>query len=296
MSYACSILADSVGPHGHRLTTFEVTFPRIVLADITRHRVQSYSFESTRAVPLEKRLEQVKSNPFIPTLFRSRAKGMGGGLILTGHQAYKARKLWLKGRDYAIEIVEAMEPNDEWPGISKELAGRLLEPYSWITGIISGTTWANLFGLRCPPIACVPHPSYPPQYELQVVAQMMREEYDHNEPEKLEFGDWHLPLIDPDEYTPDADRYWAHVSAGRCAAVSYLNHHKDSKDPDKAAARWEEKLAPSAHWSPGEHAAQCILNAWWWDESDQDLGNFQGFKQLRKFYPNEAIYVPVQQT
>jgi hypothetical protein len=38
MSYDAKILADSISPAGHRLTTFEVTFPRIVLAEFNTHR------------------------------------------------------------------------------------------------------------------------------------------------------------------------------------------------------------------------------------------------------------------
>ncbi len=36
MSYDAKILLDSVSESGNRLTTMEVTFPRIVLADSTR--------------------------------------------------------------------------------------------------------------------------------------------------------------------------------------------------------------------------------------------------------------------
>lgn len=288
--YACNILADSVGPHGYRLTSFEVTFPRIVLADMTRHRIQSYSFESTRAVPLEARLEQVRTTPFIPSPFRSRAKGMGGGAILTGADAWHAQRLWDDARHAAIEAVEKMGPNGDWPGVSKELAGRLLEPFSWITGIMSGTTWDNLFGLRCPPEGEQPHPEYPAQFELQIIADMMRKDLGWSKPEKLAYGDWHLPLISMDEYGPDADRYWAQVSAGRCASVSYLNHHKQKDDPDAGWARWENLLAPKGHWSPGEHPAQCVVDPAPITYRPHDLGNYRGFKQLRKFYPNEAVY------
>ena len=33
MSYKCEILADSINEQGHRLTTFKLTYPRIVHAD-----------------------------------------------------------------------------------------------------------------------------------------------------------------------------------------------------------------------------------------------------------------------
>jgi len=36
MSFDAKVLADSVSPAGHRLTTIEATFPRFVLAEFTQ--------------------------------------------------------------------------------------------------------------------------------------------------------------------------------------------------------------------------------------------------------------------
>lgn len=279
MAYNAAILADSIGPHGLRLTTFEVTFPRMVLADMTRHRALSYSFESTRAVPTERRLEQVKADPYIPT-FRRRAKGMGGGEELSPTEQSIARDLWKRSCEAAIEYTEQLL----WTG--KEHAGRILEPYSWITGIVSGTEWENFFSLRSPPPEHAPDPIYPAQFELQQIAYNMEQLYRANEPEKLEFGQWHLPLLDALETKFARNELdgldGAKASAGRCAAVSYLNHHKQGS-PLEALLRWNDKLAPSAHWSPGEHPAQCCGDMF------ENTGNFQGWKQLRKFYDTESI-------
>jgi hypothetical protein len=57
MGIDCKILADSVAWHGgERLTTFEVTFPRIVLAEFNTHRMLSRNSASSRAIPVEKML------------------------------------------------------------------------------------------------------------------------------------------------------------------------------------------------------------------------------------------------
>ena len=37
--YDASILADSISPIGHRLVTFQITFPRFILAEFNTHRV-----------------------------------------------------------------------------------------------------------------------------------------------------------------------------------------------------------------------------------------------------------------
>jgi len=279
MAYHAAILADSVGPHGLRLTTFEVTFPRMVLADMTRHRALSYSFESTRAVPTEARIDQVTIDPYIPT-FRRRAKGMGGGEELTADEQREARARWMKARDAALAATSSLL----WTG--KEHAGRLLEPFSWITGIVSGTEWENFFALRSPPPHLPPDPKYPAQFELQQIAYDMEGLYWESEPEALEFGEWHLPLLNPNETeiarSMDDALAGPKASAGRCASVSYLKHHNEGS-PLEAQVRWDTKLAPFAHWSPGEHPAMCCGDLF------ENTGNFQGWKQLRKFYPHEAI-------
>ena len=41
MGFEAKVLADSVSPAGHRLTTLEATFPRFVLAEFNTHRVFS---------------------------------------------------------------------------------------------------------------------------------------------------------------------------------------------------------------------------------------------------------------
>lgn len=278
MAYHAAVLADSIGPHGHRLTTFEVTFPRMVLADMTRHRALSYSFESTRAVPTERRIEQAKTDPYVPT-FRRRTKGMGGGEELNPTEQAQAQDLWLRSCSAAIEYAEQLL----WTG--KEHVGRILEPYTWITGIVSGTEWENFFALRSPPPNMQPDPAYPAQFELQQIAYDMEQLYRARDPEALDYGEWHLPLLNPMEKLASwaAPYSYAMASAGRCAAVSYLNHHKAGETIDESVQRWEKRLAPSAHWSPGEHPAMCV-------RPDQEYNsNFDGWCQLRKFYPDEAV-------
>ena len=53
MSYSAKILADSLNPCGVRLTTFEITFPRIVLAEFNTHRVFSRNSASSSSATFE---------------------------------------------------------------------------------------------------------------------------------------------------------------------------------------------------------------------------------------------------
>jgi thymidylate synthase ThyX len=70
-------------------------------------------------------------------------------------------------------------------GVHKQLANRLLEPFSWHTVVVTATDWDNFFHLRCHPDA---------QPEFQKIAGMMRDVMEastHN----LYYGEWHLPYI-----------------------------------------------------------------------------------------------------
>lgn len=76
MSYSCKILLDSISETGKRLTTFEITFPRIVLAEFNTHRMFSRNSASSRAIPLEKQIERIVTDPFIPERFPINCSGM----------------------------------------------------------------------------------------------------------------------------------------------------------------------------------------------------------------------------
>ena len=60
------IIADSISPQNNRLTTFLVTFPRIILSEINTHRMFSRNTSSSRAIPFEKMVGAVQNDPFVP--------------------------------------------------------------------------------------------------------------------------------------------------------------------------------------------------------------------------------------
>jgi hypothetical protein len=116
---------------------------------------------------------------------------------------------------------------------------------------------------------------------LQVIAKMQEKAAYAHEPEPLLVGEWHLPLIQSHEIDSYGEDECARASAGRCAAISYMKHNAN-EDFDKSRGRWNEVLLPSAHWSPSEHPAIATSEV-------DGLGNYTGFKQLRKFYAGEAV-------
>ena len=159
MSYKCEILADSIGPQGNRLTTFKVTYPRIIHAEMCRHRILSRNTASSRAIPFDKMVKDVLENPFIPIAWPKDHKGMQGTEYLVDRAADLRNQQWLIARDNAVEMATALSlPLNNFGGdlvsepATKQLANRLLEPFMWTTMLITGpkSGWDNFFHLRNP--------------------------------------------------------------------------------------------------------------------------------------------------
>lgn len=275
MSYSTNILADSVNPLGDRLTTLEVTLPRFLLAEFNTHRMLSRNSASSRAIPTEQQIERVLEDPFVPT-FNARVKGMGIGEALANSAQIAARKDWLDARDAAVKAARSLLH------IDKSRANRLLEPFAWQTIIVSATDWANFFALR-------DHDAAQPEFRRAAVG--MRRAMEASTPQELGFGQWHLPLVfdrDREKLGAQAGRLLAEVSAGRCARVSYVKHSED-ETAQKSANRWA-LLCSAGHWSPGEHPARVVNEPEHYRRPSIYYGNFRGFVQLRKHYPNEPVF------
>ena len=267
MAYACKILADSISPHGIRLTTLQATFPRFVLSELNTHRMLSRNSASSRAIPPEKLIEAVTANPFIPE-FNRRVKGMGVGDPLDAVKAKEAKNVWLEARKSAVKSAEWLVRLD----VDKSRVNRLLEPFMWHTAIITATEWENFFNLRCHKDA---------QPEIREIAKMIYRAREASTPDTLAFGEWHLPLVNSDNPVW-SQAVLASASAGRCARVSYLT--QENEEPLLASANRWDRLRKSGHWSPAEHPARCA------DSREFEASNFKGWTQLRKLDDNEAIF------
>lgn len=299
-TFAATILCDSVSPAGIRLTSLEVTFPRIVLAEFNTHRVLSRNSASSRAIPVHKLLRKVVAEPFVPEEFGRNQPGMQAGRPLGGEELELAQQAWLRARDSAVSSaiglisggqldgVPALDAIDEiarspdahqtrqgWPNVHKQLVNRILEPYLWHTVIVTATEWSNFLNLRTNPDS---------QPEIRRIAELMKAALDGGRPGEVRAGDWHLPLIHDDDRAelaadPEALRK---VSAGRCARVSYLTHHGE-RDLEADVALCD-RLLESGHMSPFEHVAEPLVQG----RGSEMSGNFRGWRQYRKLIPGEA--------
>jgi thymidylate synthase ThyX len=272
--YSAKILKDSLATCGSRLTTMEVTFPRIMLAEFNTHRVKSRNSASSRAIPVEKMIKRVTDDCFIPIYWGKNEKGMQANSELSISEQIEANEIWIEARDNAINSVRKLLNI----GVHKQIANRLLEPFMWQTVICSATSWDNFFNLRCDKDA---------QPEIRKIATMMQDIYNSNTPNSnlLKTLNWHLPLIEDDEFVELIKLFTIEnikkICVGRCARVSYLTH--DGKRDPLADIELADRLLLSGHMSPFEHAAIGL-------DSNIQCGNFTGWKQYRKFIPNESIF------
>lgn len=300
---SAKIIADSVSPAGHRLTTFECVFPRIILAEVNTHKMLSKNSASSRAIPIEKMIQRVLEDPYVPTHWGKNQRGMQAEQDVDITTAGIAQGVWREACNVSMKYANELLAL----GIHKQITNRLLEPFMWHTALITGTEFSNFFNLRDNKDA---HPDF------RDCAHAMRELYGKGEPIKRDYQDWHTPLtwdedVDVRTSEQDWDEYRCKVSVGRCARVSYLTH--DGKRDPQADVDLCDRLLASGHMSPFEHVARPMdhyeldlfkqkrvewnteTKQWKWigatatsdGEYTHFLGNLNGWVQYRKLIPNE---------
>lgn len=278
MGFEAKVIADSIASDV-RLTTLQVTGPRIVLAEFNTHRVFSRNSASSRAIPVEKRIQQILDDPFVPDAFGVNKRGMQAGADLDGTDNDRAREAWLAAMYAAIGQADALAKI----GVHKQWANRLIEPFAWHTIIVTATEWENFFNLRISPEA---------QPEIRRMAVLMKAAMDGSDPDSVPPGTWHLPFVDipgdvsEENYELEVETQ-VKLSVARCARVSYLTH--DGKRDAAADIALYERLLASGHMSPFEHAARVA--------EESELGeafrssNFRApWIQHRKELPSEAVF------
>ena len=314
------VVADSITKKGDRLTTFIVTFPRIILAEVMTHRMFSRNSASSRAIPFDKMVKSVQENPFIPIAWQKDHKGMQGSEYWTT-DIDKLELEWLQARNKAVFQAQTLAD----AGVTKQLCNRLLEPFMWHTVIITSGKEGleNFFNLRNHEAA---------EIHIQELAKRMLEVYNESIPKQLQTGEWHIPfsdnidleklplspvdLTDGDMYKRNQDRWYnpfkIKVSTARCARVSYTVVGEEGKEPNyENDIKLHDRLVESGHWSPFEHCAKAMSdeeyqsyrkgkhevtlmdnseNKYWFIEDESgELGwcnNFKGFIQYRYLIEN----------
>lgn len=264
---SAKVVCDSIAPHGKRLTTFQIHIPKFLLAENNTHRMLSRNYNSSRAIPAKK---MRASATFAPATFGQNKPGMTSATDLSPLKERAAQAVWASARGFALLHHKALE----LLGVHKQHVNRIIEPYIWCDGVISGTEWKNFFKQRMHVDA---------QPEMCVLASAMFDAMQDSKPNLILAGDHHLPYVTGSDHveikklarTQDVSfDTIKDISAARCARVSYgLDKPFDIEaDIDRAA---KLKQGEIIHYSPFEHVATPL------DSPYTSWGNFYGWRQYR---------------
>lgn len=274
-----------------RLLTLEVEFHRFILSEMNTHRTLSRNYQSTRAVPTSSLIRQVRQNPALPVHWGINEPGMVASAEFQEDVKDKLAGKWKQAADQSANIAEEMLKI----GLHKQVVGRLLEPFMWTKGVITGTydAWQAFLKLRAHKDA---------QPEIQALAFKIRDAIEDSVPTELKEGEWHLPYVQTktdfsgnkfyttssDELVEDEDILTLEeaikISTSCTAQTSY---RKLDDSLEKALKIYDMLNLPEngvypedpPHFSPTEHIAMAknIGNSWF-------SGNFYNlnFIQYRK--------------
>ena len=265
------VICDSVNVMtGDRLTTMIIKYHRFIHSEILAHRSLSRNSSSSRAIPINKLIQNVIDDDVYPLHWGKNQKGMQAFKEISASDIEQAKRLWEVARNNAINSARQLVDL----GVHKQVVNRILEPFSTITVIVSSTEWSNFFKQRCHPDA---------QPEIRILANEMYNAYNNSNPRELAVGAWHIPLIDDCNDLIGISQALK-ISAGRCARVSYLNHEGKRNIEDDVALHDKLLSSNPKHLSPFEHQAVQTKSEY--------FGNFRGFKQYRKFIEeNDQTYL-----
>lgn len=264
---SAKIIADSVTPAGHRLTTYVITYPRLILAEVNTHRMLSKNSASSRAIPIMRMIRNVWSNPAMPISWGVNGRGMQAKSELTGIRRWMCAFTWRLGSKLACIISYMLYKL----GSHKQISNRVTEPWQYMTTVVSATEWSNFFNLRAHKDA---------QPEFRELALQMLEAYVASTPKQLQWGEWHLPFADKFLGESIAEEDLLKIVSARGARVSYNNFEGEIEHAKDYALT--DSLIQSKHMSPLEHAGMAAERV-----EERQRSNFTGYIQYRKTIPGE---------
>ena len=260
------VIADSIHD-GHRLTTLELHYPRIILAELNTHRMFSRNTASSRAIPVSKIMENVIDDPYIPVIWQMNQPGMFSTTNASDEVSDKATEIWLDTMQDVISGAKKLSAI----GIHKQFVNRLLEPFGHVNTVLSSTEWDNFFKLRIAPDA---------QPEIRILATEIKKAIDNSKPVEMKVGEWHIPYILDEEREKYDIETLKKISTSRLARTSYFSHTTKKLSAPEEDIPFHDRLDKNGHYSPFEHIATPSYRF-------NSESNFKGWAQYRKFREHE---------
>ena len=311
------VILASTAKDSPPIYTLRMRYPRIIHAEVMTHRVFSRNARSSRAVPVQTMLDEIRNSPFVPWHWGANQKGMQAGeecdeLVSFAHYLpgpllknqpqgvikevvrRSPRNAWLEACTRAADIAEGFMK----AGYHKQICNRLLEPFMWIDVLVTSTDWKNFLWLRDHE-AAEPH--------IRDLARLVDVAIQETQPYSLEPGQWHRPYITGDDVDhwmdlcdakSDFDLVLNKISAARCARISYKPFDGDASY-ERELERYDSLVSSDrVHASPLEHQAQACVTGIslgghpMLPNSNRKLrGNLApGWNQFRKTIPNESYH------
>jgi thymidylate synthase ThyX len=272
VTITAKIVEDTMGPHGRRLTTMDLTYPKFIHGELMTHRMMSRNASSSRAVPPAKMRRLILEDPAGPVAWGKEQKGMQAREDFEGSEKEEAIALWRAAAADAVKNADALQSL----GLHKQIVNRVTEPFANIHVVVTASEWDNFFGLRCDPDA---------QPEMQELAWAMADAYytssarrfegilNPNEMER-DVMHWHLPYVGLEERRSYGLQNSLKASTARCARVSYILHSGEQTNIDKDR-ELHDFLFQQKHMSPFEHQGTPLK------KRDEPCRNFRGWYQYR---------------
>jgi thymidylate synthase ThyX len=212
------IIAHSQNTKGEEIITYVLTYPRIIHAELLTHRVFSRNSSSSRAIPANKMIDNIMNNVFVPIDWQRKHKGMQGSKYFESDLVSILNFAWKDAALSAIKHARKFAENR----VTKQLINRLLEPFSYITVIVTATEWDNFFKLRCPRYELAPGEEFfskkdaenwmgpqpnnkefwrsannsQAEIHIQQLAELMWNARNESMPKQLKEDEWHIPFGD----------------------------------------------------------------------------------------------------
>ncbi|MCK9530413.1 MAG: FAD-dependent thymidylate synthase [Gammaproteobacteria bacterium] len=287
---------------GKDIITWELTYPRFIHSEVMTHRVLSRNAASSRAIPIQKVIDLVRSSPAMPVHWGKNQAGMQAKEELDVHAKHYVMDEWRRACFHAVDVADSMNQ----AGAHKQIVNRILEPFQWMKTVITGTEWENFYWLRN-------HEDAQPEFKY-LCELMLEAKEQFNGMAVLQPGEWHTPYYGAGYWIEGLDDSLEDalaISMSCCAQVSY----RLLDDSLEKAKRVVERLnldgadGNPVHSSPSEHQATPMKSPWGdlyginnymnvltWEDGitaqHKDLGlmsgNFAGWIQNRQLIPNNT--------
>ena len=282
MGVSAKVVADSKF-RNTRLITLEIELHRFILPEANTHKALSRNYQSSRAIPILRQLEQIANDPAMPVFYGKDQSGMIAGEELEGRDLELVKMIILGMRDACLNGVKQLHKL----GLHKQVSNRYVEPWMWTKGVITATykDFQAMFKLRR---------HFAAQPEIKALFDVIYEAIDKSEAMELKASDWHLPYFETSYW----DSEWSELTYNgneivltdaiqiSASCVAQVSYRKLDDSLEKATKVYDMLNLPvngvypedPPHFSPTEHIAKAG------DCHIEMSGNFQcnDFTQYRK--------------